>query len=100
MWFGLGILCFAGIAWLLVHQRWNVDWRGDASGPGRFKRYGNKGRLVTLRIGMATTSELDFELKRENWSDRLANRLGISQEPQVDAPGFDEQVYIISDDTR
>jgi hypothetical protein len=100
MWFVLGLLCFAGIAWLLVHQRWNVDWRGNASGSGRFKRYVNKGRLVTLRIGMATPSELDFELKRENWCDRLANRLGISQEPQVGAPGFDEQVYIISDDTR
>jgi len=100
MWSLIGLLCLAGFAVYLAHERWNVDWRGDRSGPGRIKRYTNKGRLTLLRVGMATPSALDFELKRESWIDGLAKSIGISVEPQVGSPSFDEQVYVISDDAR
>jgi hypothetical protein len=100
MWFVIGLLSLAGIAVWLAHERWNVDWRGTPVGAGRMKRYTNKGRLTLLRVGMATPSELDFELKRESWIDNLAKTLGISREPQVGSPAFDERVYVISDDAR
>jgi hypothetical protein len=100
MWTVLGLLCLAAFAVASGISRWNVDWSGERSGPGRFKRYTNKGKLMLLRVGMETPSELDFELKRESWIDGLAKSLGISREPQVGSSRFDELVYVISDDTR
>jgi hypothetical protein len=100
MWFAIGLLSLAGIAFLLARARWNVDWRGQASGPGRVKRFTNKGRLNLLRVGLQTPSELDFELKRETWFDRLAKSIGISQEPQLGNRSFDELVYVLGDDPR
>jgi hypothetical protein len=100
MWFLFGLLCLGcGAVWLAV-QRWEVDWRGDAFGHGRYKLHTYKGSVKWLRIGLATPSELDFELKPETWIDGLAKNFGISEEAQLGRADFDSAVYVISDDVR
>jgi hypothetical protein len=100
MWVVLGLLSLAGFAAWMAYVRWDVNWSGTPSGPGRVKRATNKGRLVGLRVGLETPSELDFELKRETWIDGLAKSIGLAQEPQVGSDNFDAQFYVICDDTR
>ena len=100
MWTLLGLLTLAGIAVYAAISRWEVDWKGDPFGAGRMKLYTDKGRTTGLRVGIATPSELDFEIKPETWIDRLAKRLGVSTETQVGSGSLDELLYFITDDTR
>ena len=100
MWFVIGLMALLGFGAWAAFDRWQVEWSGTPFGAGRFRLITYKGKVRLLRVGLATPSALDFELKRENWIDRLATKTGFSIEPQIGRGTFDRLVYVICDDPR
>jgi hypothetical protein len=51
------------------------------------------------RLGLATSSTLEFECKAESWLDRFFKWTGLSVELQLGLDSFDRAVYLIADNT-
>jgi hypothetical protein len=100
MWFALGIVTLVAITVGIAMWRWDVNWKGERHGAGRFKLYTNKGKTQFLRVGIETSAAVDFEIKPEGWFDRFGKSVGIAVEPQANRRSFDESFYILSDDER
>src|SRR5262245_11211029 len=57
-----------------------------------------KGKVVHLTLRLPIQDKLKFALRGETRFDRFAKGLGISQEWQTGDSGFDEKVFILSED--
>jgi hypothetical protein len=100
MWFLLGFVTLIGSAALIGMHRWEERWSGTEFKGARFKIRKKDGDPIALRVGTTTACALDFEVKTEGWLDRLAKRIGLSVEPQLGQPAFDERLYLVADDER
>jgi hypothetical protein len=100
MWFALGIVTLVAITVGIAWWRWDVDWKGEPLGAGRFKLHAHKGKVQFLRVGVASGVAVDFELKPEGWFDRLGKSVGVAVEPQANRRSFDDSFYVLSDDER
>ncbi len=53
-----------------------------------------RGRCIRLLLAFDVPSIPRFAMRRENWWDRLAKRIGLVQELQLDHCAFDQRYYI------
>ncbi len=70
-------------------------WQGEKF-AARFERTKRKGDGLCVRL--AIQDKLRFVLRRETRFDRIAKSLGIASEWQTGDTGFDQKVFILSED--
>lgn len=88
---------------------WTLVWAGrrgpfaraswqPASDQGLAYRHAEmtdrRGRCMRLLLAFDVPSIPRFAMRRENWWDRLAKRIGLVQELQLDHCAFDQRYYI------
>ncbi|MEW5770083.1 MAG: hypothetical protein AB1831_06915 [Pseudomonadota bacterium] len=105
MWIALGIVSLIGFFayrfWRKYFWAWGwTDDPGLTSRDGRRYKSRHSENNGTHRFGYAVTAPpgLYFRVKRETRWDRWAKRLGLSVEQQLGDPGFDDHLYLVSDD--
>lgn len=103
MWFALGLVSLCVVLAWQIRWRWHRPWSGTpafrAKGIAHEERYlAYKDSTFAVQVGVSVPDFFRFELKRETWADRFFKWTGLSVEKQFGHEGFDQLVYIASDD--
>ncbi|MEO0367091.1 MAG: hypothetical protein AAF265_16555 [Pseudomonadota bacterium] len=104
MWFLFGLITTLAFAAHATHRRFQKPWSGRSDSSdgityfGRLEKRGFSSRI--LRIGVESTKQVEFVLKSESWIDRCFRAIGVSKEYQTGNVGFDERIYIGSDNAN
>lgn len=104
MWIAVGGLTFLASFCYFLYQRRYAAW---ASGKGEMPvslpdgfywqlTTGKKGG--SYRLGLDCPAHFDFLIGKERAIDRMFKAIGLSQELQVNDPGFDDAIYVGCDD--
>jgi hypothetical protein len=88
----------AAVGALLLREIDPADWKGAPGphGPLRVRR--NKEKVISVAAGVPAPGALAFELRRENWFDRLSKRKGLAIEGQAGHRTFDDTYFLLGDD--
>jgi hypothetical protein len=104
MWFYFGFLTLASFIGYSLYERLYSRWRGENVGTGNqscyFRLLTSKHKALGAYIGVDAPTGYRLAFKPERWTDRLSKWAGLSIECQTRDPGFDERIYIVSDDAR
>ena len=60
----------------------------------------HKKKLTLVRVGVDAPAAFDFSVRQEGAHDRFFKRVGVCREIEVRDPGFDDRLYVESDDYR
>jgi hypothetical protein len=75
------------------------DWKGVRGPHGLVRIRRNKKKVIGVTAGVDAPGAIAFELRRENWFDRLAKRRGLALEGQAGHANFDDTFYLLVDET-
>lgn len=105
MWFVVGVCTLLSAVLYFAdrhrHNAWIGENRTHKGQSYEIKLTRNKHQHIKkVRLGIPCPTGLEFCLKRETWWDALFKRLGLAQEQQLQHLRFDENIYVLSDDTR
>lgn len=105
MWFAFGFITIIAFSIYVGIKRHQASWVGNVNRvegvPYTYQIQRIKGKPIWLNIGLLSRAgfgEICFSLKRESVFDRIFKYVGLSQEHQTGDKGFDDLVYIVSDD--
>jgi len=104
MWFIFGLITLISFTLYAAYKRLNASWSGTQSScensAYEYKVLRSKHGISGLLIGIKGPVGYDFIFKDETWSDRLFKSVGIAEEHQVGHDQFDDNIYIVSDDSQ
>ncbi len=103
MWFALGLVSLILVLAAQIRHRWVLPWSGVAgvlprTPRHRYRYLQRKDSYLGIEVGVPVPEFFRFELKRERWADRFFKWVGLSVEKQFGHDGFDQLVYVASDD--
>ena len=75
-----------------------ANWKGVPGPHGLLRVQRHKDRVVSVAAGVPAPGALAFELRKENWFDRLSKRKGLAIEAQAGHAQFDARYFLLGDD--
>jgi hypothetical protein len=92
------------VAFAIAHWRLAFHWVGRREllrgVPYRVRLSRQRGGRWTLRLGIVSSGRVHFCLKPETAVDRFFKEIGLAHEQQLGDRRFDDDLYVVSDDTR
>jgi hypothetical protein len=102
MWFFFGFITLGVAAISALFYRLSVSWHGDMlRTQGIRYEYDPrivKGRVRSIRVGIACHEAFRFTLKPEGGFDQFSKAVGLTKECQTGDAKFDDAIYVLSDD--
>ena len=104
MWFVFGFITLISFSVYSWHKKIDASWSGRPyklnDDAYQCKIIGKKFGSADVLLGIEGLSDYDFALKRESNIDKFFKSVRISKEYQVGNKDIDDQIYIITNDSK